>query len=153
MTNDKWYGVWLYHQQVGSLGQRGDYTWFRFSDEYLADPNRSVLGLIFEENLGAPHTGMLRLPPWFSNLLPEGLLRRWIARERGVSMDREMELLAQVGHDLPGAVQVVEADRMPDWLGDITAPSKQIEDAASIAADQSWRFSLAGRRFEILHVA
>src|ERR1039457_3865568 len=117
--NDKFYGVWLYGEQVGVLGQRGDFTWFRFIDSYLADPDRSVLGLTFEENLGAPRTGTLRLPAWFSNLLPEGILRRWIAQERDVSPDREMELLAQVGHDLPGAVQVVAAALVPDSLGDI----------------------------------
>jgi HipA N-terminal domain len=60
----------------------------------------------------------LRLPPWFSNLLPEGRLRDWIAADRKVSADREMELLAQVGHDLPGAVRVLPdetpGDR-PTW--------------------------------------
>jgi len=142
--NDKFYGVWLYGRQIGVLGQRGDFTWFRFTDAYLSDPDRSVLGLIFEEDLTAPHTGMLRLPEWFSNLLPEGILRRWIAEERDVSPDREMELLAQVGHDLPGAVQVVAADLAPDSLGDIPLPGKERSEETVDMAEPYWRFSLAG---------
>jgi serine/threonine-protein kinase HipA len=142
--NDKYYGVWLYGQLVGMLGQRGDFTWFRFTDAYLTDPDRSVLGLIFEENLTAPHTGMLRLPAWFSNLLPEGILRSWIAEERHVSPDREMELLAQVGHDLPGAVQVVAADLVPDSLGDIPLIVEERQEEKTGPTEPIWRFSLAG---------
>src|SRR5689334_19323085 len=100
------YGVWLGGRRIGTLDQRGDYTAFSFTEEYIADPNRSVLGLHFEQDLKAQYASALRLPPWFSNLLPEGRLRIWIAEQRDVSPDREMELLAQVGHDLPGAVQV-----------------------------------------------
>jgi serine/threonine-protein kinase HipA len=72
-----------------------------------------VLGLLFEQDPLRTHAAALRLPPWFSNLLPEGLLREWIAADRGVSADREMELLAQVGHDLPGAVRVLPAPSPP----------------------------------------
>lgn len=101
------YGVWLGARYVGALNQLDDYTWFVADPDYVAEADRPVLGLVFEENLGARHSSSLRLPPWFSNLLPEGVLREWIAADRHVSTDREMELLAQVGHDLPGAVQVV----------------------------------------------
>jgi serine/threonine-protein kinase HipA len=72
-----------------------------------------VLGLLFEQDPLRTHAAALRLPPWFSNLLPEGLLREWIAADRRVSADREMELLAQVGHDLPGAVRVLPAPSPP----------------------------------------
>src|ERR1039457_2386047 len=143
-VNDQFYGVWLYGKQIGILGQRGDFTWFRFTDDYLSDPSRSVLGLTFEEDLGAPQTGMLRLPAWFSNLLPEGILRRWIARERDVSPAREMELLAQVGHDLPGAVQVVAAALVPDSLGDIPVASAGSSAEGVDMPEPHWKFSLAG---------
>ncbi|WP_438387931.1 type II toxin-antitoxin system HipA family toxin [Actinopolyspora saharensis] len=107
------YGVWLRRHHVGTLNQRGDYTWFTPDPEYLADPERPVLGLVFEETPEARHSSALRLPPWFSNLLPEGRLRQWIAGQRHVSGDREMELLAEVGHDLPGAVRVLPEDSAP----------------------------------------
>ncbi len=91
------YSVWLQRARVGTLYQRGDYTRFVFTEDYLGDPYRLVLGLIFEQNLMARHAAAMRLPCWFSNLLPEGRLREWIAADRNVSPQREMELLAQVG--------------------------------------------------------
>lgn len=136
------YGIWLRTRRVGTLHQRGDYTWFTIDSEYKENPRRPVLGLQFEENLEARHASALRLPPWFSNLLPEGVLREWIADERGVSADREMELLAQVGHDLPGAVRVLPEGEAPDsgeWDPSLHATPE--EPAGELPG---WRFSLAG---------
>lgn len=146
-TSDRHYGVWLYSGRVGTLSQRTDYTRFTFSEDYLADPNRPVLGLVFEQNLRAQHASALRLPPWFSNLLPEGQLREWIAYDRKVAVDREMELLAQVGHDLPGAVRVLEENESPlDTPG--WDPSNSSADPYGDPRDDDrpsgWRFSLAG---------
>jgi serine/threonine-protein kinase HipA len=138
------YGVWLYRELVGYIRQVGDHTVFRFTDDYLGDPERSVLGLAFEERLTIPMSSHLRLPPWFSNLLPEGQLREWIASDRGVSADREMELLAQVGHDLSGAVQVVKEDSFPDaFEGDVPGGSVTVHASADDRV-AGWRFSLAG---------
>ena len=39
------FGVWLHEDRVGTLNQRGDYTWFEFSERYRSDPRRAVLGL------------------------------------------------------------------------------------------------------------
>jgi serine/threonine-protein kinase HipA len=137
------YSVWIKNRRAGTLHQRGDYTWFRIDDDYAADPERPVLGLQFEQDLEETHSSHMRVPPWFSNLLPEGILRDWIADERGVSADREMELLAQVGHDLPGAVQVLsEDDETPadeDW-----DPSKTAHAVDPTEEPPEWRFSLAG---------
>jgi serine/threonine-protein kinase HipA len=54
-----------------------------------------------------------RLPPFFQNLLPEGVLRSHLAQLRGCREDDHFELLAACGGDLPGAVgaQPVEVDR------------------------------------------
>jgi len=138
------FAVLLHKRRIGTIRQRGDYTQFTFIEEYLDDPVRPTLGLRFEENLRAPYASALRLPRWFSNLLPEGPLREWIAADRGVALDREMELLAQVGHDLPGAVRVVSANESgaDDEWEHTPAP----EEGASSAHDglSPWRFSLAG---------
>lgn len=135
------HAVWLVDRRVGTLHQRGDHTRFHFSTEYLSDPARPILGLLFEQNLGARHAANLSLPCWFSNLLPEGPLRQWIAADRGVSSQREMELLAQVGDDLPGAVRVTDArgsDTEQDWA-DTVGPERPPPEA-----EGRWRFSLAG---------
>jgi serine/threonine-protein kinase HipA len=84
----------------------------------------------------------MRLPPWFSNLLPEGVLRQWIADERGVPASREMELLAQVGHDLPGAVRVLTEGEAPSDQG--WDPASHVLNGTSSPTVPEWRFSLAG---------
>jgi serine/threonine-protein kinase HipA len=143
--SEKYFAVLLYGRRIGTLRQQGDYTLFGFNESYLVDPQRPVLGLRFEENLRKPYASALRLPRWFSNLLPEGPLREWIAADRHVALDREMELLAQVGHDLPGAIQVVEAEG-PDEHGNWQDGDAIVDTSASIAATNisPWRFSLAG---------
>lgn len=140
---ERHYGVWLRDLRVGTLTQRGDHTRFAMAASYIDDPTRPVLGLVFEQDVGARYAAALRLPPWFSNLLPEGRLRDWIALERGVSAHREMELLAQVGHDLPGAVRIrpvrgEEISYDEDWSAD--APEAPQPDTGA----GMWRFSLAG---------
>jgi serine/threonine-protein kinase HipA len=136
------YEVWLGQVLAGVIHQRGDHTRFVLDQQYRDDPDRAVLGLLFEQDPLRAHSAALRLPPWFSNLLPEGVLRKWIADDRGVSSDREMELLAQVGHDLPGAVQVLPAGSPPPVdpgsAGEATAP------LVPAGEHPGWRFSLAG---------
>jgi serine/threonine-protein kinase HipA len=51
-----------------------------------------------------------RLPPFFSNLLPEGHLRKYLAEKAGVKPDREFFLLAELGADVAGAVIVKPLD-------------------------------------------
>ncbi|NUR02690.1 MAG: type II toxin-antitoxin system HipA family toxin [Streptomyces sp.] len=145
---EKYYAVLLHGRRIGTLCQKGDHTRFVLNEDYINSPRRPVLGLRFEENLRAPYASALRLPRWFSNLLPEGPLREWIADDRGVSLDREMELLAQVGDDLPGAVQVVLVDG-PDegWAwpeGADTGSGSRPETGHLPGHDSPWRFSLAG---------
>ncbi len=60
------------------------------------------------------------LPPWFSNLLPEGALRLLVETEMGQGDHDQFDMLARLGGDLPGAVIVVpeaglEADRTVRW--------------------------------------
>ena len=136
------YAVFLHDTRVGTLYQRGDHTRFVLSPEYWSDPNRAILGLRFEEDPTGRHSAALRLPSWFSNLLPEGVLRQWIADDRGVSADREMELLAQVGHDLPGAVQVVPCNDKDSAALDWTAHGEP--SGTPVADHPEVRFSLAG---------
>jgi serine/threonine-protein kinase HipA len=147
------HAVWLNQHFVCNLHQRGDHTTLVLSPSYLADPRRPVLGLIFEQDLGARHAAALRLPCWFSNLLPEGRLREWIAADRGVSPQREMELLAQVGHDLPGAVRITEAEDGPDEPGwqntpprpdELGWPDTHLPSNEPPPGGRGWRFSLAG---------
>ncbi|CAM3453749.1 type II toxin-antitoxin system HipA family toxin [Stackebrandtia soli] len=138
---EKHHAVILYGHRIGVLSQRGDHVRFAVTEDYRSDPRRPVLGMRFEERLDDPYSAALRLPPWFSNLLPEGALRRWIADAGHVSADREMELLATIGHDLPGAVQVVPADTV-DAEGNWEEPPGF--SGPKSGEPEPWRFSLAG---------
>jgi len=137
------YGVWVYERFVGVLQSRGDYTRFLIDPNYWDDPERPVLGLRFEDRPSDIHAAALRLPPWFSNLLPEGRLRDWIAIERGVSRQREMLLLAHVGHDLPGAVRITPDVQPPgEWeTGEVEAGRSNLRP---LEHAETWKFSLAG---------
>ncbi len=116
-----------------------DATEFRLARAYVDDVERPVLGQVFEDDLGAVHKARVRLPAFFSNLLPEGILRELLARRAGVSPTREFFLLAQLGRDLPGAV-VVEPD------GPLTAEGELADElpAPSPTLDHPLRFSVAG---------
>lgn len=147
------FGVWLGSTFVGALRQHGDHTRFAVHESYADDPGRPVLGLVFEQDLTRIHAAALRLPPWFSNLLPEGALRRWVADDRGVSEQREMELLAQLGRDLPGAVTVLPLppDAVPTSRED--GPEQPPMVASEEASDRRGRFSLAGVQLKLSMVA
>jgi len=74
-----------------------------------------------------------RVPPFFSNLLPEGPLREYLAKLADVESEREFFLLAVLGADLPGAVVVEPTDakqhadeiREPEPSGAVHAPKKR----------------------------
>lgn len=138
---ERHFDVRLHGRIIGRLLVRDDFTSFAFTEEYVDDPQRAVLGLGFEDDLLARHQSNMRLPPWFSNLLPEGRLREWIAEQRGVAIEREMELLAEIGHDLPGAVSITVGSSP-------SSPAAATHDVAErpsrAAAKRRWTFSLAG---------
>jgi serine/threonine-protein kinase HipA len=146
------FGVWIGSRRAGTIRRFGDRTRFSLDADYREDPDRPVLGLVFEDRPDRVHVATVRLAPWFSNLLPEGRLRDWIAGEKGVNRQREMELLAQVGHDLPGAVRV-----LPDreefvesiWPDDSAWSREQDTYTVEIAED----FHLPGVRFSLAGVA
>ena len=120
----------------------GDHHLFSFEQEYLDDPNRPTLSLSFKGRSGGLVNRIRpvgsRLPPYFSNLLPEGHLRTYLAERAGVKAHREFFLLAALGADLSGAVTVapLTADGH-DWeVNDETPDRSRVEGAM--------RFSLAG---------
>ncbi|MGJ5818705.1 type II toxin-antitoxin system HipA family toxin [Paludibaculum fermentans] len=111
-------GVYLHGQLTGILTRMsGDQHLFSFDQDYLDDSNRPLLSLGFKSSGGGlvtrAHPTRRRLPPFFSNLLPEGALRTYLAAKVGVDPEREFPLLAVLGADLSGAVviQPVESSK------------------------------------------
>ncbi len=113
---------------------------FSISEAYRQRYPRPVLGQSFEDDLTRRHVSRMRLPHFFSNLLPEGPLRELIAEREQVSRQREFFLIARLGEDLPGAIIVRPAGELAwDEAASLEAP------ATSAATEQEpLRFSLAG---------
>lgn len=138
--------VRLYGKEIGTVTHVGnEKTLFAFNDAYIENRERPTLGLQFVDSLGDLITDFrpykIKLMPYFSNLLPEGHLRRYLAEKADIRIDREFFLLWVLGQDLPGAITVVPADgeEWPDEAHNILEG-----EAAKEAAEDAMRFSLAG---------
>jgi serine/threonine-protein kinase HipA len=139
--------VLLYDEPIGSLTHvGGDRTLFAFNDGYIDNAGRPVLGLGFKDAFGELitefKTTQTRLMPFFSNLLPEGHMRTYLAERAGVSPEREFFLLWALGADLPGAITIRPADGEA-WPPDADDNSNQNGEHDD-RRDNALRFSLAG---------
>src|SRR3982751_3168912 len=86
--------VLLYGEPIGTLTRVAhDRVLFAFNETYIADEERPVLSLSFKDSFGNLITEsrptQTRLMPFFSNLLPEGHMRRYLAERAGVNENRE----------------------------------------------------------------
>lgn len=139
--------VLLHDDPIGTLTRlEGDRSIFTFNESYIADENRSVLGLRFKDPYGELITDFklrrISIMPFFSNLLPEGHLRTYLADLAGINPIREFFLLAALGKDLSGAVTVRPADG-GDWLADVSNDLSE-SSADKTNREKALRFSLAG---------
>ena len=101
--------IHLHGRRIGVINRlTGDHHIFSFDQEYVDDTERATLSLSFKGRTGGLVTAVRpvgrRLTPFFSNLLPEGPLREYLAQQAGVKPLREFFLLAALGADLPGAL-------------------------------------------------
>jgi serine/threonine-protein kinase HipA len=117
---------------------------FVFDPGYIEDEHRPVLSLSYydieRKLLTRPHEVQRRLPPYFSNLLPErdGILRDYLAQRAGISPEREFPLLWLVGADLPGAVIAEDSEGQP------LPPPEEKSGMRAAKKEEVLRFSLAG---------
>src|SRR5271165_3870616 len=137
--------VLLYGDQIGTLTLiQGSRTLFAFNKAYIDNPERPTLSVSFKDQFGQLLTDIpptnLRVPPFFANLLPEGPLREYLAKQAGVNEKREFFLLWVLGQDLPGALTVRPAD------GEALPPDsdREADDPVRRRNRNVLRFSLAG---------
>lgn len=136
----------LYDQEIGTITYvGGERTLFTFNEAYIEDTERPTLGLWFKDQFGELLTDFrpykMKLMPFFSNLLPEGHLRKYLAEKASIHSDREFFLLWVLGQDLPGAITVTPADGEA-WTDE--AYQEPEGNTAKTAAEDALRFSLAG---------
>jgi len=136
--------VFLYDELVGTITNVGsDRSLFALAQDYIENADRSTLSLGFKDSLGELITDFkptqTKLLPFFSNLLPEDEMRRYLAERASVNPEREFFLLWVLGQDLTGAVTIKPAD------GEELPPGvSESVDGDDESKDGAMRFSLAG---------
>lgn len=136
--------VLLYGRKIGTLTYLGgEKTVFAFTEDYINDPDRPTLGLSFKDvhgDLITDHRSYkIKLMPFFSNLLPEGHLRKYLAEKADIHPEREFFLIWVLGRDLPGAVTIEPAD------GEAWPPLDDLDPIEQAKVHEDiLRFSLAG---------
>jgi serine/threonine-protein kinase HipA len=133
--------VRLGNMLVGTLTLvTGDRSFFAFEESYLNDSNRLVLSQSFFTRSGEliPESKIVqtKLPPFFSNLLPEGHLRDYLAARGGIKPAREFKLIELLGEDLSGAVIIKPIDALTNL--------KESDEGGVMQENAPYRFSLAG---------
>jgi serine/threonine-protein kinase HipA len=138
--------VYLNDYYVGILTQLLDgRTVLAFDENYLKDSARPTLSLSYKNvfrNVDSVRDIISpsgKLPPFFSNLLPEGKLKTYLARNAGVRETQEFPLLIALSDDLPGAVRLIHNDEKQKTLSKLLGAA-QTEDPT----EGQLRFSLAG---------
>jgi serine/threonine-protein kinase HipA len=145
--------VGLHGRPIGTLTRMaGDRVLFAFDESYMSDAGRRTLSLSFKDVHGGLITDFrptqTRLLPFFSNLLPEGPMRAYLAARAGVASQREFFLLQALGRDLPGAIVVHSPD------DDAAAASLDDPDADPDRPEPgALRFSLAGVQLKFSAIA
>lgn len=135
--------VRLNQVRVGTLTNLPyDRNLFVFDDAYIQNANRPVLSLSDYDAQGniiaVPKEVQTKVPPFLSNLLPEGRLREYVSERGGVKQVREFFLLWLLGTDLPGAVVVEDAE------GRSLPPRDATKQDTQESRQELLRFSLAG---------
>ncbi len=137
--------ILLYNKPIGIITHlSGDKNIFTFNEEYISMPKRPTLSFSFKgmlnEQISQVKITQTRLPPFFSNLLPEGPLRDYLSLHAHVNGVREFHLLKALGIDLPGAIEARPIEVPKRWeVGEEKGDYLIEKEDKSI-----FRFSLAG---------
>ena len=143
--------------EIAELRRGSGGRWsLRYRDAYRSNPGATPLSLSLPLALAEhPHAPV---EAFFSNLLPDNarVLERWAQRYR-VSARDVFALVAQVGEDCPGAVQVVRPERLAalaggassvEWISEAEVESRlrlvREDHAAGRRPGDPGQFSLAG---------
>ncbi len=139
---------------VGHLtGFQDGKSLFAFDDSYIdLGPGRPTLSLSFntpgdeeaaERRLREIHSSRMKLPPFFSNLLPEGVLREYMVKRLKIHHDHEFDILMALGGSLPGAIRALPAHELPQ------AALNHQPGATHAAPDETpIKFSLGGSQLK-----
>jgi serine/threonine-protein kinase HipA len=144
---------------VGSLfGLDDGRVYFRFDESYALNLNRPVLSTAFIAD-SEPETqaqllnpglasiigeGNGRLPVFFRNLLPEGMLRKHLLSRARLDEHDELGLLAYCGEDLPGDVWAMAETLDDNALGRLLTQGRDSYEMSSHQLPTPQAVSLSG---------
>lgn len=145
--------VWLFERRVGSLSLVNGRLSFTYAPDWLALPQATALSQSLP--LQAQSFDDHQTRPFFAGLLPEGQMRRLIARQFQVSGQNDFALLDHIGGECAGAVTFLEPGYASprigavddvEWLGDdrLLALLDELPRRPMLAGDNGLRLSLAG---------
>lgn len=144
--------VFLHDKLIGTIVHLpGDRNLFSFDEGYIENEHRDTLSLSFNDTYKNLITDIKStrssLPPFFSNLLPEGHMREYLASLSNVNPVREFFLLQALGEDLPGAIKVI-----PSNFNNKKLVIKEHKEAP-LHEEKILHFSLAGiqLKFSAIH--
>jgi serine/threonine-protein kinase HipA len=135
---------------VGFLEQYAARLSFRYDSQYLS--RTGVLPLSRHLPVQKEAFGHNAALAFFANLLPEGAIRRQVARQVGVSAENVFGLLAAIGGDCAGAVSLLPPGMSSEDIGAYHPISREklAKELANLpahpflAGDEGVRLSLAG---------
>jgi serine/threonine-protein kinase HipA len=142
--------VYWERRLVGELHQEEGRLAFRYDEAYRIAPG--ALPLSRRLPLGGEWFDHKATEAFFGNLLPEGGIRRQVARQLGISPENTFSLLEAIGGDCAGAVSVLPSDGHPVETGHYRAISpedlaRELDELPAhpfLVGEEGVRLSLAG---------
>lgn len=144
--------VWLFANQVGTLSLDAGRLNFRYHPDWLAGLGSVALSCSLP--LQAEPFDDHHCRPFFAGLLPEGNLRRLIARQCQVSSQNDFALLSAIGGECAGAITFLPMGNplpAPDgggveWLDapKLASLLEELPQRPMLAGRDGLRLSLAG---------
>jgi serine/threonine-protein kinase HipA len=148
--------VYFRNRLIGRLWLDGNRRFaFMYADDWVRDPLTIPISLSMPLRTEIYADDASR--PFFANLLPEGEIRRLIARRFGISEANDYGLLERIGGECAGAVSLVPSgEKPPDDPGyevlDAEALHRIIEELPRkplLAGEKGIRLSLAGAQSKL----
>ncbi len=115
--------VWMNGERVGTwtLPARGPQT-FTYDETWLHSSQFRPLSLSLPTGLGSAALSGDAVESWFDNLLPDSeLIRRRAQTRFQATSTSAFDLLAAIGRDCAGAVQLLPPDQLPSGIDRIEA--------------------------------
>src|SRR3990167_969786 len=145
--------VWLFADRVGTLALIDGRLNFCYASGWLSRPDAVALSASLP--LQAEPFDDRNTRPFFAGLLPEGQMRRLIAKQLQVSSQNDFALLDHIGGECAGAVTFLEPGQaLPvpshdddiQWLSDeeVVAILDELPSRPMLAGKDGLRVSLAG---------